>query len=451
MMTTSACNGDAVKTGYVTADARAFTAGLPDGFIDVTITSPPYGALKDYGSTNQIGFGQSYEEYLESLIATFGTLRNKTRDSGSLWIVVDTFKEKRSFRLLPFDLAARLRSSGWILRDIVIWNKTKTLPWSRKGQFRRLFEYILFFSKTDSFKYFIDRIKEPDDLKEWWVKYPERYSPEGKVPSTIWTYPIPVQGSWSGSRLRHFCPFPPQLVERILSLTTDAADWVCDPFAGSGIVLAQARAMKRRFVGCDLNPKYRQHFLRITNSHVGNNWKARQIEFQVSESERQRLSDIIRRLRQTKYPKSLFKELLRRSSPKAAESVTAIIAKAVPATQNGSKPVAKLFLYLICDSHSSTLLRESRKLVKRPPLSKFGIEAEVYAMAPDSFFKSKDACLLRGQPLFKYSEGRTHFAEQELRLEDLDDLHTSTWKRVPPIYINVEVRQELIKTWRKNQ
>src|SRR5207253_1419630 len=147
----------------------------------------------------------------------------------------------------------RLSGVGWLLKDIIIWNKTRTLPWSGHGQFRRIFEYILFFAKTSAFKYHVDRIKEPDDLKEWWVKYPERYSPKGKVPSSIWTFPIPVQGSFSRSNFRHFCPFPSSLIERILLLTTDLGDCVFDPFAGSGVVLAQAKAMGRRFIGCDVN------------------------------------------------------------------------------------------------------------------------------------------------------------------------------------------------------
>src|SRR5205823_10077649 len=144
---------------------------------------------------------QSYEKYLESLLRILSALLAKTKESGSLWLVADTFKGK-SLHLFPFDVAARLQGVGWKLRDVIIWNKTKTLPWSRPGQLRRVFEYILFFTKLEGFKYFITRIKEPDNLKEWWVRYPERYSPEGRVPTTIWTFPIPVQGSWSKNGFR---------------------------------------------------------------------------------------------------------------------------------------------------------------------------------------------------------------------------------------------------------
>jgi DNA modification methylase len=139
-----------MRNGYYCCDAASMIAALPDISVDLTITSPPYGSMKDYGASGQIGFGQTYEEYLNSLVNVFAVLFRKTAPTGSLWVVADTFKEHSQLRLLPFDLANRLNSVGWSLRDIIIWDKTKTLPWSGWGQLRRTFEYILFFAKTSS-------------------------------------------------------------------------------------------------------------------------------------------------------------------------------------------------------------------------------------------------------------------------------------------------------------
>jgi DNA modification methylase len=150
-----------IRSGYYHRDALSLVSSLPERSVDVTISSPPYGALKDYGHKDQIGYGQSYSDYLKSLSDIFTPAYAKTKDSGSLWLVLDTYKEQSQVRLLPFDLTERLRAIGWQLQDLIIWNKTKTLPWSRPGQFRRIFEYILFFTKAKKFKYFIDRVKEP--------------------------------------------------------------------------------------------------------------------------------------------------------------------------------------------------------------------------------------------------------------------------------------------------
>jgi DNA methylase len=106
-----------MRNGYYCCDAASMIAALPDISVDLTITSPPYGSMKDYGASGQIGFGQTYEEYLNSLVNVFAVLFRKTAPTGSLWVVADTFKEHSQLRLLPFDLANRLNSVGWSLRD----------------------------------------------------------------------------------------------------------------------------------------------------------------------------------------------------------------------------------------------------------------------------------------------------------------------------------------------
>ena len=39
-------------------------AMVADESVQLIITSPPYWQLKDYGTDNQIGFNDSYEEYI---------------------------------------------------------------------------------------------------------------------------------------------------------------------------------------------------------------------------------------------------------------------------------------------------------------------------------------------------------------------------------------------------
>jgi DNA modification methylase len=74
--------------------------------VDVIITSTPYADLKNYGVSGQIGFGQDYKtEYIPSLQNIFHQCFNVTKHTGSLWVVVDTFKKHGEVQLLPFDLA----------------------------------------------------------------------------------------------------------------------------------------------------------------------------------------------------------------------------------------------------------------------------------------------------------------------------------------------------------
>src|SRR5687767_9255401 len=65
----------------------------------VTITSPPYYDLKNYGAKGQIGYGQAYATYLADLKLVFTKVFHLTADDGSLWVIIDTFK--RDNELVP--------------------------------------------------------------------------------------------------------------------------------------------------------------------------------------------------------------------------------------------------------------------------------------------------------------------------------------------------------------
>ena len=133
---------------YLNRDARGLYSLFRDkSIVDVTITSPPYWNLKDYNSHMQIGCGQTYENFMDDLSTVFSEVYQVTKPKGSLWVISDTIKIKGQMKLFPFDLANRLQSVGWMLQDVIIWNKDKTIPWSHKGKMRSIFEYILFFPK----------------------------------------------------------------------------------------------------------------------------------------------------------------------------------------------------------------------------------------------------------------------------------------------------------------
>ena len=50
----------------VIGDSRLLNI-LPDKSVQLIITSPPYWQLKDYGTDDQIGFNDSYENYINNL------------------------------------------------------------------------------------------------------------------------------------------------------------------------------------------------------------------------------------------------------------------------------------------------------------------------------------------------------------------------------------------------
>ena len=54
------------KADIFIGDSRNMKDGA-DGSVQLIITSPPYGALKDYDNEGQIGLDQSYTDYIDNL------------------------------------------------------------------------------------------------------------------------------------------------------------------------------------------------------------------------------------------------------------------------------------------------------------------------------------------------------------------------------------------------
>jgi DNA modification methylase len=246
------------------------------------LTSPPYFDLLNYGDNKkQIGFGEkNYSDYLSTIAQIFQDCYDVSTPDATFWLIVDTFKKDQQVKLFPFDIVNALKEkfkNTWLLRDIIIWNKEKNLPWSNNGNFKNQHEYILFFTKGANFKFKLDSVREIADLKKWWKTYPERYSPNGKAPSNIWTFTTPIRG-WGNSNQNHLCPFPFPLVEKILTLSTDEGDLVFDPFSGSGSVLGMAKVMKRNSIGIDVNKKYRSRFKKEVINGAKTYWTKREKE-----------------------------------------------------------------------------------------------------------------------------------------------------------------------------
>lgn len=354
-------------------DAREILKVIPKGIkVRTTITSPPYYDMKDYGSDNQIGYGQSYDDYLNDLQSIFGDIYEITEDDGSLWIVIDTFKRNNQVVTLPFDLSGKLKEVGWLLQDIIIWKKDRTVPWSNNGFMQRKFEYILFFTKSVNYKSNKDRVRiyDTDQLKRWWVKYPERYNPKGKALDEVWEFPIPVQGSWGEKYIRHFCPLPKDMVATMIQISTDENDVILDPFAGSGTVLSQSAYMKRKYIGFELNPEYIEMF----QSYIAKTFDEGRKEYEQFNLNipQEQFEKTILELRALKYGRLLIKSIQKELGNSSIKIIVDIEGKSAKANK-----LLKVKYSLLGENlDKNRILKYINIIVNKKPLSKFGIEPD---------------------------------------------------------------------------
>ena len=282
---------------------------MPDNYIDMIITSPPYWGLRNYNVDGQIGQESSPEKYVETLRSVFSACRRVLKDTGTLWLNLgDTYmsgggasrhhgysdpknKEGRNIDFLepqsnqhetikpkdlvgiPWRVALALQQDGWYLRSDIIWHKPNAMPESAQDRPTRDHEYIFLFSKSKKYYYDADSIREPhtslDDLERRTNKmYSENiskggtgeqmlgrnredfYHPLGRNKRTVWTIPTKPYPD------THFAVFPKDLVRQCVLAGCPENGIVLDTFAGSGTTLEIAVEQNKHYVGIELNTDY---------------------------------------------------------------------------------------------------------------------------------------------------------------------------------------------------
>jgi len=197
---------------------------------------------------------------------------------------------------VPWSVAFALRADGWYLRRDIIWSKPNPMPESVLDRPTTAHEYVFLLSKSERYFYNSDAIKEP-------AAYLQPNSPEsikspygqgftrrakgnaktfrggcaytqvrsfdnsadveheshGNVPNesglrnkrsvwTVATQPFPEA---------HFATFPPALIQPCILAGSRIGDVVIDPFMGAGTMGVVAGKLGRKWVGIELNPKYK--------------------------------------------------------------------------------------------------------------------------------------------------------------------------------------------------
>lgn len=132
---------------------------MPDGCVDMVITSPPYFNLRDYGVCGQIGAESDFNSYIENLISVFKEVYRILKDDGSCWVNIDDVYVNQTLMCIPDRFKIRMTETGWLCRNEIIWHKPNAMPSSAKSRFNNDYEKMFFFTKRK--KYFFQTQYEP--------------------------------------------------------------------------------------------------------------------------------------------------------------------------------------------------------------------------------------------------------------------------------------------------
>jgi len=213
---------------------------MPDGHIDLTLTSPPYDNLRTYN-----GYSFDFEAIAKELYRV-------TKPDGMLvWIVGDAVingSESGS----SFKQALYFMSLGFKLHDTMIYEKNSPAYPARadSNRYTQIFEYMFVFAKGKVPKQLIcDKPNKWAGHKDFSGKL-KNPVPDFSPRNNIWKYTTSFNG-W-----KHPAPFPEALAHDHIISWSKEGDLIYDPFMGSGTTAYVAKELKREWIGSEISSEY---------------------------------------------------------------------------------------------------------------------------------------------------------------------------------------------------
>ena len=228
---------------------------MPDNFIDLTVTSPPYDNLRDYK-----GYSFPFEDIAKELYRV-------TKVGGVVvWVVgdatIDGSESGESFKQVLY-----FKSCGFNIHDTMIYNKGG-FAFPSNDRYHQTFEYMFVLSKTKpKFNPIMDREN----------KYEKRGGGTGRDKDgtlkdggngglklnrfgqrfNIWKYAI-GGGNVTDDKIayKHPAIFPEQLAADHIYSWSNEGDIVYDCFGGSGTTAKMAHLMKRNWILSEISSEY---------------------------------------------------------------------------------------------------------------------------------------------------------------------------------------------------
>jgi len=236
-------------------------ARMPDGFIDLTVTSPPYDDLREY---------HGCEWNLKIFQQVAQELYRVTKPGGVVVWVVNDKTENGSETLTSFLQAIYFRFfAGFLQHDTMIYKK-KNPPPQNHNRLDQSFEYVFCFSKCKPSTFNplyeltiyngmvknrgLERKSALDNKSVSRLRPEKTIVKAKKLRTNILEYAVGVEPEFETGD--HTAIFPSDLAKEQIFMWSNEGDLVYDPFGGSGTTAKMAHIMKRNWIMSEISEEY---------------------------------------------------------------------------------------------------------------------------------------------------------------------------------------------------
>ena len=239
---------------------------IPDGAVDMILTSPPYDNLRTYNNTSTWNFDiyKNIANQIYRVIKPGGVV---------VWIVADA-TINGSETGTSFKQALFFMELGFNLHDTMIWVKPDPVPLNH-NRYEQSFEYMFIFSKGKPVSFNPIKTNTISNGKVTNTKYysykdiKQAMKPKDKLVYRN-EYRL-IHNNWNisvndGNIVPHPAKFPIKLVTNHIYSWSTTNDIILDPFMGSGTTAIACIRSGRQFIGFETDKQYYETSLkRIEN------------------------------------------------------------------------------------------------------------------------------------------------------------------------------------------
>lgn len=273
-------------------DCRELIKKIPNEYIDLLVTSPPYWAKRRYNDSKELGSEDSPEKFVKTLADYFDAFIPFLKESANVFVnlgdtyfgsgagawnkyldengeITETKKERKEkfftlkplqpkikqngklyqnkqLLMIPARFAIEMQERGWILRADIIWHKPNRIPASVNDRVNNTYEHVFHFVRNKRYYFDLNSISVIGK------------NGKPKNPGDVWSINTqPLRGD-------HTATYPEELVGQIIKCGSPRGGVVFDPFLGTGTTGVVANKLGRKFIGFEIN----KEFINFANERI---------------------------------------------------------------------------------------------------------------------------------------------------------------------------------------
>ncbi|MFX1258934.1 MAG: DNA-methyltransferase [Promethearchaeota archaeon] len=218
---------------------------------DLIFADPPY-FLSNNGITCQSGKmvsvnkgiwdkSRGFEEDIKFINYWLKACWRVLKEHGSIWV-------SGTLHAI-YKVGYLLEKNGFDLINDIVWYKPNAPPNLSCKYFTHSHEIILWARKSAKSRHIFNYEK-----MKFWNNPKDKLKNKDKQMRSVWSIPLlPKAEKQFG---KHPTQKPIEILNRIISSSSEENDWILDPFVGSGTTGIVCSILKRNFIGIDLNKDY---------------------------------------------------------------------------------------------------------------------------------------------------------------------------------------------------